>query len=188
MNNRFRLCISALAALLVLMVPVALYAQETTSAIRVTVYGPEGEPLSGVSVTTTDTRTGGSRTSQTNASGLVLERQLAVGGPYTVKASSANFADQTVTDIDLRLGDTYTVVLQLGSSMMEEVVVTAAQIRGEQLALGPSSVFGLQDLQDMPAVNRDLRDVIRNDPRLYIDPASPAARCIAAAPTRASTA
>ncbi|MGK2925565.1 MAG: TonB-dependent receptor [Lysobacterales bacterium] len=171
MNNRFRLCVVALAALLALMVPFALSAQETTSAIRVTVYGPEGEPLSGIAVTTTDTRTGGSRTSTTNASGLVLERQLAVGGPYTVKASSGNFADQTVTDIDLRLGDTYTVVLQLGSSMMEEVIVTAAQIRGEQLALGPSSVFGLQDLQDMPAINRDLRDVIRNDPRLYIDPA-----------------
>ena len=171
MNNRFRLCVSVLAALLVLMVPVSLYAQETTSAIRVTVYGPEGEPLPGIAVTTTDTRTGGSRTSTTNASGLVLERQLAVGGPYTVKASAADFADQTVTDIDLRLGDTYTVVLQLGSSVMEEVVVTAAQIRGQQVALGPASVFGLQDLQDMPAINRDLRDIVRNDPRLYIDPA-----------------
>ncbi len=171
MTNRFRLCISALALLLVLMVPAALYAQETTSAIRVTVYDPEGSPLSGVSVTTTDTRTGGSRTSQTNASGLVLERQLAVGGPYTVKASAENFADQTVTEIDLRLGDTYTVVLQLGSAAMEEVVVTGAQIRGQQMALGPSSVFGLEDLQDMPAVNRDLRDIVRNDPRLYVDPA-----------------
>lgn len=171
MTNRFRLCISALTILLVLMVPAALYAQETTSAIRVTVYGPDGNPLSGVSVTTTDTRTGGSRTSQTNASGLVLERQLAVGGPYTVKASAENFADQTVTEIDLRLGDTYTVVLQLGSAAMEEVVVTAAQIRGQQMALGPAAVFGLDDLQDMPAINRDLRDIVRNDPRLYIDPA-----------------
>ncbi|MCU0989105.1 MAG: TonB-dependent receptor [Xanthomonadales bacterium] len=171
MTNRFRLCISALTILLVLMVPAALYAQETTSAIRVTVYGPDGNPLSGVSVTTTDTRTGGSRTSQTNASGLVLERQLAVGGPYTVKASAENFADQTVTEIDLRLGDTYTVVLQLGSAAMEEVVVTAAQIRGQQMALGPAAVFGLEDLQDMPAINRDLRDIVRNDPRLYIDPA-----------------
>jgi hypothetical protein len=171
MKNNFRLCIAALAVLLALMVPLAVYAQETTSALRVTVYGPEGEPLPGVSVTTTDTRTGGSRTSATSASGLVLERQLAVGGPYTVKVTSPNFADQTVTDIDLRLGDTYTVILQLGSAVMEEVVVTAALLESEQLALGPSSVFGLQDLQDMPAINRDLRDIVRNDPRLYVDPA-----------------
>lgn len=171
MKNRFRLCISALAALLVLIVPVALYAQETTSGLRISVYGPDGNTLSGITVTTTDTRTGSTRTGQTNDSGLVFERQLAVGGPYTVKASSAEYADQTVTDINLRLGDTYTVVLQLGSAMMEEVVVTAALVQSEQLALGPASVYGLEDLQDMPTINRDIRDIVRNDPRLYIDPA-----------------
>lgn len=171
MNSRIRLSLSVLAAMLVLMIPVALYAQETTSAIRVTVYDAEGNPLPGISVTTTDTRTGSARTGVTNDSGLVAQRGLPVGGPYTVKASSSAYADQTVTDIDLRLGDTYTVVLQLGSSMMEEVVVTSQAIGGEQLALGPASVFGLEDLEDMPAINRDLRDIVRNDPRLYIDPA-----------------
>ena len=49
--------------------------------------------------------------------------------------------------------------------------MTAQEVATEQLALGPSSVFGLQDLQEMPHINRDLRDVIRNDPRIYIDPA-----------------
>ena len=51
MNNRFRLCISALAMLLVLMVPVAGFAQETTSAIRATIVGPDATPLEGVDVT-----------------------------------------------------------------------------------------------------------------------------------------
>ncbi|MGB5488296.1 MAG: TonB-dependent receptor, partial [Lysobacterales bacterium] len=171
MNNRFRLCISALAVLLVLMIPVAGMAQETTSAIRVTVYGPDATPLPGVDVTITDTRTGSTQTSQSNNSGLVFVRGLQIGGPYTVKASSGSFADQTVTDVDLRLGDTYALVLQLGESSMEEVVVTAAMVQTEQLALGPSSIFGLEDLENMPHINRDLRDVIRNDPRIYIDPA-----------------
>jgi hypothetical protein len=171
MNKNIRFSASMLAALLVLTMPAALQAQETTSSIRVTVYDLEGNPLPGVSVTTTDTRTGSARTGMTNDSGLVAQRGLPVGGPYTVKASSSAYADQTVTDIDLRLGDTYTVVLQLGSAMMEEVIVTSQAIGGEQLALGPASVFGLQDLQDMPAINRDLRDIVRNDPRLYIDPA-----------------
>jgi len=171
MNNRFRLCISALAVLLVLMIPVAGFAQETSSAIRATVLGPDAEPLSGIDVTITDTRTGSTQTSQSNNSGLVFVRGLQIGGPYTVKASSASFADQTVTDVDLRLGDTFTLVLQLGASTMEEVIVTSAMIQTEQLALGPSSVFGLADLEEMPHINRDLRDVIRNDPRIYIDPA-----------------
>jgi hypothetical protein len=171
MNNRFRLCISALAVLLVLMIPVAGFAQETTSAIRATVLGPDATPLSGVDVTITDTRTGSTQTRQSNNSGLVFVRGLQIGGPYMVKASSASFADQTVTDVDLRLGDTFTLILQLGESMMEEVIVTSAMIQTEQVALGPSSVFGLEDLEDMPHINRDLRDVIRNDPRIYIDPA-----------------
>jgi len=171
MNNRFRLCISALAVLLVLMIPVAGFAQETTSSIRVTVVGDDAAPLPGVDVTITDTRTGSVQSSQSNASGLVFVRGLPVGGPYTVKASSGSYADQTVTDVDLRLGDTFTLVLQLGSSAMEEVIVTAALAQSQQMALGPSMVFGLQDIQDMPHINRDLRDIIRNDPRLYIDPA-----------------
>jgi len=171
MNKRFRLCTSILATLLVLMIPVALQAQETTSSIRVTLVGLDGNALAGVPVAITDTRTGSTRTGVSNDSGLVLQRGLPVGGPYTVKVTSPDFADQTVTDISLRLGDTYTVVLQLGSAMMEEVIVTSQMIGGEQLALGPSSVFGLEDLEDMPAINRDLRDIVRNDPRLYIDPA-----------------
>jgi len=169
MNNRIRSSLSVLAVLLALMIPAVLFAQETTSAIRVTVYDMEGNPLPGVAVTMTDTRTGSARTGLTNASGLVSQRGLAVGGPYTVKASSSSYADQTVTDISLRLGDTYTVVLQLGSAALEEVIVTAAQIKGTQLAVGPSSSFGLEDLETLPAINRDLRDIIQQDPRIYID-------------------
>jgi hypothetical protein len=164
MKNRFRLCISALAVLLVLMVPVAGFAQETTSAIRVSVYGPEAAPLEGVDVTITDTRTGSVRSGQSNASGLMFVRGLPVGGPYTVKASSSSHADQTVTEVNLRLGDTYALVLQLGANVMEEVIVTSAMIETQQVALGPSSVFGLADLQEMPHINRDVRDVIANDP------------------------
>ena len=184
MKNHIRLCIAALAVLLVLMIPVAGVAQETTSAMRITVLGPDASPLTGVDVSITDTRTGSVRTSQSNNSGIVFVRNLPVGGPYMVKVSSGSFADKTVTDVDLRLGDTYSVVLQLDSSTMEEVIVTAAMIQSEQLALGPASVFGLQDLEEMPHINRDLRDIIRNDPRIYIDPsyAGGAVHCSGANP------
>jgi hypothetical protein len=171
MNNRFRLSISALAMLLALMVPVAGFAQVTTSSIRVSVHGPNATALAGVDVSITDTRTGSTQSSQSNASGLVFVRGLQVGGPYTVKATSGSYADQTVTDVDLRLGDTYVLVLQLGANVMEEVIVTSAMVQTEQVAIGPSSVFGLEDMQEMPHINRDLRDIIRNDPRVYIDPA-----------------
>jgi hypothetical protein len=169
MNNSFRLCISALAAMLVLMVPVATFAQETTSAIRVTLYDPAGNPAAGQTVRVVDTRTGSGRTGLTNDAGFTAQRGLNVGGPYTVIVTSDTYANQTVTDINLRLGDTYELVLQLGADVLEEVVVTAAAVQGQQLAMGPSSIFGLEDLETMPAINRDLRDIIQQDPRVYID-------------------
>jgi outer membrane receptor for ferrienterochelin and colicin len=166
-----RVLISILAVTLMLFVPFVAMAQETTSTLRVTLYGPDGNPVPAQTVAVTDTRTGSTRSGQTNTSGFVSFRGLNVGGPYTVEIRSPNFADQTVTDISLRLGDTYDMVLQLGSADLEEVVVTAQLVQSEQLALGPASVFGLADLEEMPHINRDLRDIIRADPRIYIDPA-----------------
>jgi outer membrane receptor for ferrienterochelin and colicin len=151
------------------MVPVAGIAQDTTSSARVTVYGPDGNPVEGALVTVTDTRTGISRSGTTNAQGFATERGLAVGGPYTIVVEDDRYAKQTVTDVPLRLGDTYEAVLQLGANVMEEVVVTSAAIKGSQLAVGPSSIFGLEDLETLPAINRDLRDIIQQDPRIYID-------------------
>ncbi len=171
MNNRIRNLLSVLAVALLLVTPLTALAQETTSSIRVTLYGPDGNPAAGESVRVTDTRTGSTTALTTNASGVANARGLSVGGPYTVVVASDNYTNQTVTDISLRLGDTYDMVLQLGASGMEEVLVTATQVQGEQLALGPASVFGLADLEEMPHINRDLRDIIRADPRLYVDPA-----------------
>ncbi len=171
MSTKFRLSFVVAAALLLLAIPLASMAQETTSGMRISAYGPDGSPVSDAIVTVTDTRTGRTITSQTNDSGLASFRRLSIGGPYTVEVAAPNFANQTITDASVQLGDTLDLVVQLGSSSLEEVVVTAQQIQAAQLALGPSSVFGLEDLEEMPHINRDLRDVIRNDPRVYIDPA-----------------
>lgn len=170
MNNRLRFVSQLAITVSLLLVSMVALAQETTSSARVTLYGPDGNPVSGQSVSITDTRTGAARTSTTNESGFASFRGLPVGGPYTVAVSSPNYANQTVTDISLRLGDTYEMVLQLGSSDLEEVVVTGQMVGGGQVALGPSSIFSAQAIADMPAVDRDLRDVIRADPRIYIDP------------------
>ena len=169
MNSRFRLSVSVLAALLVLMIPVALYAQETTSAIRVTVYDAEGNPLPGISVAATDTRTGRVRTGQSNESGLVFVRGLPVGGPYSVETASPSHTNQMVSDINLALGDTYTVVLQLSGTAMEEVIVTGSQLNVAEVAVGPSAIFDLTTLQNSPSVNRNINDIIQQDPRIYID-------------------
>jgi hypothetical protein len=169
MNNRFRLCISVLTVFLVLLAPSFAFAQETSSAIRVSIFGPDASPLPGVAVNITDTRTGRVRTGQSNESGFVLLRGLPVGGPYSVETASSSYTNQMVSDINLALGDTYSLVLQLSGSAMEEVVVTGSLLNVAEVAVGPSAIFDLQTLQDSPSVNRNINDIIQQDPRIYID-------------------
>jgi len=169
MSMKFRLTFVVAAAVMLLALPMAALAQETTSGMRITAYGPDGSPVSGANVSVTDTRTGRTVNGQTNASGLATFRGLSIGGPYTILVSSGAHANQTVTEANLQLGDTLDLVVQLGAATMEEVVVTAQEIRAQQLALGPSQVFGLQDLEELPHINRDIRDIVQVDPRVYID-------------------
>jgi outer membrane receptor for ferrienterochelin and colicin len=170
MNKNIRFGASVLAALLVLMIPAALYAQETTSAIRVTVTSTDGQPVEGASVTITDTRSGSSRTSTTSGSGVVSASGLRVGGPYEVVVSAENYGSQKITEINLTLGVTLSIPVALSSgAMLEEVVVTAAMSDSQNLAVGPATVFGLADLEDLPAINRDIKDILRADPRVFVD-------------------
>ncbi len=171
MQTRIRHSFAFLIFLLIVTVPVATLAQVTTSSLRVSVVTPDGMPSTNATVTITDTRTGNSRTLSVLHTGQVTATGLRIGGPYTVKASAMDYSDMTVTDIFVRLGDTFFLPMTLGLSDIEEVIVTSAAVKTQQLALGPSSTFNIEDLQDYPAINRDIRDVIRFDPRIYQDAA-----------------
>ena len=171
MYTRIRNSFAFLVFLVVLTIPVAGLAQVTTSSMRVTVATPDGMPATNASVSITDTRTGSTRAVAVTSAGSVTVTGLRIGGPYTVKASAIGYSDQTVTDVFVRLGDTFLLPMSLGESDMEEVIVTSAAVMTQQVALGPASTFSLEDLQDYPAINRDLRDVIRFDPRIYQDAA-----------------
>ncbi|KAA9132083.1 TonB-dependent receptor [Marinihelvus fidelis] len=160
---------SVLALAAFLLLPFAALAQETSSSLRVDTYSGEGTPVSGVNVTVTDTRTGTTRNNSTSGSGTVTFSGLRIGGPYTVVTSAEGFGSQTVTDVFLSLGDTYRLPLALSSTILEEVIVTATQVQTYDVALGPSSTFGLKDLEDSPHINRDIRDIVRFDPRVYQD-------------------
>ncbi len=145
-------------------------AQSTTGAIRGTVTGPSGQPVSGARVTITDTTTGASTTTTTGSGGTFSARGLSVSGLYSVSVDTDSFADQTISDIRLGVGDTTNVPVRLGGSSSDDtIVVTASRSSTVQVATGPSAVFSSADLSDLPVVNRDIKDVIRLDPRITID-------------------
>ncbi|MCY7339835.1 MAG: TonB-dependent receptor [Sphingomonas bacterium] len=148
-------------------------AQQITTEINGQVNNEAGEPLANATVIITDTRTGATDTTSANAQGYFSARNLSTGGPYTVTATAPNFQGQTVNDITTSLqGATqlsFTLTAASAEASTETIVVTGARARVTQLATGPGTSFGADVLESAPSFNRDIRDVIRADPRVSLD-------------------
>lgn len=148
-------------------------AQQTTSNIRGVVANSSGAPLSGAAVTVTDTRTGASRTITTDANGSFSARNLTVGGPYTVSASADGFRAQRIEGVNISLSGltalTFNLETVAAGVSADEIIVVASRANVSELAIGPSASFNLETLESFPSIDRDIRDIIRLDPRVIID-------------------
>ncbi len=169
--NPARTLLSLVAALCVLAISAPTFAQETTSSIRGNVTTDGGQPVAGATVTVTDTRTSGRRTGTTTSTGKYTVGGLRVGGPYTVEINAPSIGKQTITDVFVQLGTSVNLSIELGDNRMEEVITTAVAVKAAEVAIGPASSYSLSDLENAPAINRDVKDLIRIDPRIYIDEA-----------------
>ncbi|ATG79823.1 TonB-dependent receptor [Pseudoalteromonas sp. 1_2015MBL_MicDiv] len=148
----------------------AAMANETTSAIKGQVMGPNGNPAAGTKVTILHVPSGSVKTTEVNDAGYFTAKGLRVGGPYKVIVDSDVYADQEFNNIILNIGNDYPVNVSLESqSSMEQIVVSGAPISSMSGGTGPASTFTLTDLENQPAINRDLKDIIRVDPRVAID-------------------
>jgi outer membrane receptor for ferrienterochelin and colicin len=176
----------AIASLLIA-IPVAGFAQETTTRVRGVVTAPDGSPATGASVTITDTRTGSQRTVTTSDAGAFAFRGLPVGGPYTIRVQSEQYEDTLVTDVFTSLSEEADFTVQLQEQTdVEEIVVTAAAVQRMELAIGPGTSFSIEEIQSMPSIQRQIRDVIRIDPRVSLGRADNGAgygiNCLGGAP------
>lgn len=145
-------------------------AQEITSSIEGTVLRPDGQPAAGVTATVTDSRDGARRTVTADERGVINFRSISAGGPYTVRIEGGSYEDILITDLyaDLAGSASFTVSLQEADDSIDEITVTAAQVSMVTVASGPSSTFSLADIGNMPSTQRQIRDVIRVDPRISI--------------------
>ncbi|KAA1153769.1 TonB-dependent receptor [Pseudoalteromonas sp. FUC4] len=156
----------------------AAMANETTSAIKGQVMGPNGNPAAGTKVTILHVPSGSVKTTEVNDAGYFTAKGLRVGGPYKVVVDSDVYADQEFNNIILNIGNDYPVNVSLESqSSMEQIVVTGAPISAMSGGTGPASTFTLTDLENQPAINRDLKDIIRIDPRITIDDSRGSINC-----------
>jgi len=157
------------AAFAVMLAAPASFAQEITGAIRGTVSGPDGTPEGGATVTITDTRTGSTRTVTTSESGAFNVRNLTIGGPYTIRVSDDEYKSTQINDVFTSLSGatSFNIVLETGAAI-EEIVTVASAVATTDVAIGPSSSFDFQQISAMPTISRQIRDVIRIDPRVNI--------------------
>lgn len=158
-------------ALAVVATATPAFAQETTSSIRGTVVSSSGETLSGISVTITHVPSGVSRTITTSASGVFYARGLRVGGPYTVRlADGSEFSARTLEDITLNLAQVATVhlVATSGDAAVEEIVVTGQQV-SSSIKTGAAANYSRDQIEAMNSTSRDIKSVLRMDPKVWVD-------------------
>ena len=153
------------AAFLIVMVPVAGFAQETTSNIRGKVLDETGAPVAGATVTVEDLRSGVSRTLTTDGNGLFLATRLLPGGPYEISVRG-----QSTEVPSISIGDTYSLTVALqAEAAMEEIVVVGQALQFVDVASGPAATFNVADLESAVSFSRDISEVYGIDPRIMID-------------------
>jgi len=83
----------------------AAFANETTSAIKGQITGPNGNPAPGTKITILHVPSGSVKTTEANDAGYFTAKGLRVGGPYKVIVDSDVYADQEFNNIILNIGN-----------------------------------------------------------------------------------
>jgi len=161
--------ISALSAAIALAVGLSTsaVAQETSSSMRGVVTGPQGAPAANTKVTVIHQPTGTVSEFVTNDEGVFSAKGLRVGGPYQIILDSDQFRDAVLEGVYLNLGETFRITRQLESADMERLVVSGSPMLVE--SSGASSSFGEETINNMPTLNRDLKDIARINPLVTIN-------------------
>lgn len=145
-------------------------AQTTTSALGGSINLADGMPASGATIVLTDTRTNATRTATTSGSGSFTFQGLNVGGPYQISVTMTGQQPIKVSDITVALGSPTSVNLQFsGAAIADVVTITGTSSAVAQVTTGPEAAFTLATLEHAPAINNDVKDVLKLDPRIYLD-------------------
>ncbi|MFV3130588.1 TonB-dependent receptor [Niveispirillum sp. KHB5.9] len=157
-------------------------AQQTTSSMTGQITTAAGAPATGAEVTIVHTPSGTRSVTTVNDQGRFQAGGLRVGGPYTVTITSSGSEPQVLEGIFVSLGEPFALDLALGAKM-EEIVVT-----GERTAttttVGIGTNFNQQQINNAPSISRDLKDIVRNDPKVFIDVTNSSAIQIAGSSNR----
>ncbi|MDE3211860.1 MAG: TonB-dependent receptor, partial [Bacteroidota bacterium] len=157
-----------LSYLALLMVPMAIQAQVTTSSITGTVRGSDNQSLVGASVKAIHVPSGSVYTTLTQADGRFTLSNMRVGGPYLVEISYVGYKTGQYKDLELELGVPLNLdaVLESNTKTLKEITISAqrnALMSSDRT--GPSTQINIQQLQSLPTISRSIADFTRLTPQ-----------------------
>lgn len=164
MNRLLRWWLFAGMAVMLLLTPLYVYAQQTSGRIIGTVADSSGAVVPNASVTVTNTSTGLTRTATTNAQGDYAVEALP-DGTYTVTVKAANFKQFVAKSVVLHVASTATVDahLQLGSVAQEITVqANALQVQTDSASLG--AVIDGTQVKELPLNGRSFVELTQLQP------------------------
>jgi hypothetical protein len=171
----------ALAALAVpaFVLPAAVQAQETTSAIRGAIVNEQSKPIAGATVTVIHTPSGTRMVQTSGANGEFNATGLRLGGPYSITVEAPGYDAATDTLDGLVAGTPQRVEVMLASAGRTITVTAASQRSAITIGTGAATVLTARDIAGVANVNRDIRNLAARDPLVNIDPTNGGAISIA---------
>ncbi len=159
MRMTTRLAAGAALTALVCAMSSAVYAQETTGAIRGQVIDAAGQPAAGATVVVVHTPSGTRSTTVADDSGVFTLHGLRVGGPFSVTATTAG-GTRSRDDVYTVLGETRRIELSFEPEVAELVVTGSANVESTVV----KTTLDEQKIATVVSVTRDIRDLARRSP------------------------
>ncbi len=155
--------------LALLVIPLALTAQETNSSIGGIVKTNKGEPLVGATVTATHVPTGTVYRVATRTGGRFNLYNLRPGGPYSILVSFVGFENEKREDVFLNLGENSAQDFELKDKSINLTEVTVSGRRTPASGKGGTETsIGRDKIANLPNVGRGLNDYLKYTPQAKI--------------------
>jgi hypothetical protein len=142
-------------------------AQSTDATIGGTIVDESGEVVQGATVQIINESTGFTSAQSSDRNGEFSFRQLPLGGPYTVNITFIGYSKERFTDIQLRLGDTVELDVEIREQVAEfdEVVVTSqADVQARVERLGGTTAMSSVEIASLPTQNRNFTNIASLSP------------------------
>jgi outer membrane receptor for ferrienterochelin and colicin len=161
-----------LVAIAILAFAPLIQAQVTTGNLAGTVTLPDGSALPGVTIEAVHVPTGTRYQSVTGSEGRFTIPNVRVGGPYRVTATLEGFRPAEIGTVQVGLGSTAEVPLQMNLATVSEAITVTARPDDaiNPNRTGSTSTVSTEQIESLPSVNRTIQDFARTNAYVNVDP------------------